>query len=139
MEVSAEIDAATRRAVAFRWGKPIVSERRRNERRFLRHGLRVLHADTGSLLGHVVDLSTDGLMVASENPLPTGERLRLAVEIPCWDGGSEQLVVEAESRWCQTDSKRAFSDIGLRLTNPDEEAIARIRTVIEELTFAPKH
>ena len=113
-----------------------MSERRRNERCFLRHGLRVLTADTGSLLGHVVDISTDGLMVVSEHPLPTGQPLRLWVEIPRWDGNSERLLLETESRWSQTDAERGFSDNGLRLTDPNEDVVARIQDVIEELSFA---
>lgn len=113
-----------------------MSERRGNERCFLRHGLRVLDADTGLPVGQVVDISTDGLMVVSETPLPPGKRLRLWLEIPHWDGTSERLLLETETRWSQTDVERRFSDNGLRLTDPDEAVVARIVEVIEDLTFA---
>ena len=113
-----------------------MNENRRLKRWHLIYYLRVFNQDTGSLLGHIVDVSTGGMKVVSENPIPTEKDFRLRMEVPQEGGSAEGVLLNAHSLWCSKDANPDFYATGFRLVNPDRAIIKLIYDIIEDLSFS---
>jgi len=111
-------------------------ERRTVLRRHLIYYLRVWDVKQDKLLGHLVDINTDGLMLISEAAIPTKEKYDLEIRWNAPEGGEQNIRFAAESRWSNNDVNPAFYDTGFRLLSADEETLAPIKKMIEEYAFA---
>lgn len=123
-------------------GKPMYAprksggaERRHRQRWYLIFYLRVFDQDTGQLLGHVVDISTLGLMLISDKPLTAGQRYRLGLDLPKDDGPNERIIIEAHSLWCRRDVNPSFYDTGFTITQASAEALLKIQLTIDDFKF----
>jgi hypothetical protein len=97
--------------------------------------LRVFNADNGELLGHIVDLTTDGLMIISESCVAINQHCRLKMEVPIDNEIIKSIELEAKSLWSKKDINPHFYDTGFKLIEPSREAIKAITLLIEELAF----
>ena len=84
------------------------------KRRHLIYYLRVFDHDRGDLVGHLVDVTTRGMMLISETPLPTESDFTLRMDLPPDLFPANDWVVGAKSIWCRPDVNPAFWDTGLR-------------------------
>lgn len=73
--------------------------KRQSPRHHFRHVLKVFDDDSGAELGHVGDATPEGLLLVGRNGIEAGSRCRLRLAIPLEEGDSEEMVLEAESRW----------------------------------------
>jgi len=112
-----------------------LTEKRELKRWQLIFYLRVFDQETGSLLGHIVDITTEGLMLISETPIPTERDYRLWIEIPQEGGERQRIPLEARSLWHDRDINPACFDTGFRLINITPEALHKIRLLIDDLKF----
>jgi hypothetical protein len=104
-------------------------DRRQFKRRYLAFYSRVFDVKSHQLLGHVVDITPQGLMLISETPLPADSTFRLEIELPEDFAHKRAILFEARSRWCQADIDPHFHNTGFQLLNiaPDDvEIIQRI-------------
>jgi len=109
--------------------------RRAIRRRHLIYYLRVWDRDTKALLGHIVDITTEGLMLVSEKPIELNKRFNLEM---CWqsdDGEAKYICFEAESRWEDRDVNASFYDTGFKIMDQAAEILTPIRDVIDEYGF----
>jgi len=97
--------------------------------------LRVIKAETNETIGHLVDVTTEGMMLISENSIPLHQTFNLRMEIPTEDNIPQMIALTAESLWTKKDVNPAFHDTGFRLINPSKRAISAISRLIEELAF----
>ncbi len=108
----------------------------RSQKRWnLVHYLRVLKAEYNQLMGHLVDITTEGMMIISEQSIPLNQNFNLRMEIPTSDDIPQMIALNAESLWTKKDVNPAFHDTGFRLINPSKRAINAITKLIEELKF----
>ena len=78
-----------------------MQEKRRLKRWHLIYHLRIYDQQTDSLVGHVVDITTEGLRVVSEWPIPTGRDFQLWMDLPDNDSaGTTRIWFRARSLWC---------------------------------------
>ncbi|MGD8567641.1 MAG: PilZ domain-containing protein [Gammaproteobacteria bacterium] len=113
---------------------PIVMER--SQKRWnLVHYLRVFKAENNELIGHLVDITTEGMMLISEQPIPLESTFNFRMEIPTDDGIPQMVAFTAESLWTKKDVNPNFHDTGFRLLNPSQRALNAISRLIEELKF----
>ena len=110
-------------------------DRRKIKRRHLIYYLRIFDRDSGELLGHLVDISTGGMMIISEQPLETRKRFRLRMVFPEKLLGKENFDFEARSLWCKPDLNPSFYDIGFSIENLSPEVIQTIEQLITEYGF----
>jgi len=110
-------------------------ERRTVLRRHLIYYLRVWDTEEDQLLGHLVDINTDGLMLISETPIPTKKEYQLELRWNTPEGEAQKLRFVAESRWSNNDVNAAFYDTGFRLHSTDEATLEPIKEMIEEYGF----
>jgi len=90
---------------------------RKRPRRNTPHLVKALDADTGRSLGRVVDITADGLMLVTDNPVQPGARLRMRVILPVIIRDQTDVVVEAEAVWCNQDTNPNFFKAGFRFLN----------------------
>ncbi len=110
-------------------------ERRTVLRRHLIYYLRVWDTVKDELLGHLVDINTDGLMLVSEKPIPTKKTFKLELRWNTPEGEEQHLRFDAESRWSNNDVNAVFYDTGFLLKSTDETILEPIKEVIEEYGF----
>lgn len=97
------------------------------KRRHLIYYLRVFDRSSGELVGHLVDVTAQGMMLISEAPLPTEAELHLRMDLPPRLFESEVWEIRARSIWSRPDVNPSFWDTGLRFlgfTRRDELVVS---------------
>lgn len=121
-------------------GSPAIShdtlsgiDERNQERWLLIRYLRVFDAQTDRLLGHVVNVTTEGIMVISEKPLDIDCEFQLKMEIPQDSHNNTEIELDARSVWSKVDMDPFFFNNGLQFTHCSEESINAIAALMERL------
>ncbi len=109
-----------------------VIEKRNFKRWQLIFYLRVFDQDTGSLLGHIVDISEGGLRLIRDYPIPADRPFRLWVDVPRETGPRQRIELEALSRWSRNDVNPDFYDTGFRITQLTPYALRKLRLLIDD-------
>ncbi|MGB3622686.1 PilZ domain-containing protein [Ketobacter sp. MCCC 1A13808] len=104
-------------------------------RRHLIYYLRVFNAESGGLIGNLVDISTKGIMVVSDRKLESGLLFRLRMVLPDTVEGSKEVEFDAETRWCRSDANSDFYDTGLELIDPTNEFLDAVDRLVEDCLF----
>jgi len=112
-----------------------MTENRKMKRWHLIYYLRIFDQDTDSLLGHLVDITTEGIKMVSEKPTPLHKDFHLKMEVPLKGRSAEEVVMNAHSLWSKKDANPDFYATGFRLVSPDRNLIRIIRALIDELRF----
>ena len=112
-----------------------VNGRRTIRRRHLIYYLRVWDAETKQLLGHVVDITTEGLMLVSDKPIELNKSFNLEMKWLSSDDEVKRICFEAESRWEDRDVNDSFYDTGFIIMDQAAEVLIPIREVIDEYGF----
>ena len=115
--------------------EPSPMDRRKVLRRHLIYYLRVWDANTQKMLGHIVDITTDGFMLISEEPIENNKAYEFEVKWQAPDGKPINLRFHAESRWSSNDVNSAFYDTGFKLIDASDEVIKPIQELIEAYGF----
>jgi hypothetical protein len=110
-------------------------DKRKLKRRHLIYYLRVFIRGTDQVLGHLVDLTSEGVMIINEKPVELQKSFHLSMALPEEISSKAHIDFEAESIWCRKDINPDFFDTGFRLTqiNPDDMEI--ITHLIEDFGF----
>ncbi len=109
-------------------------EKRKLKRWHLVYYLRLFDTEHEAQMGHVINLTTEGIKVVSQWPVPTGKELQLAMDVPRQSGGSRRLTFKAKCLWSHKDPDNpSFHNSGLRLVEADPETAAAIRKLIDQL------
>ncbi|RLJ20175.1 PilZ domain-containing protein [bacterium endosymbiont of Escarpia laminata] len=110
-------------------------DRRQIKRRHLIYYLRVWDTDYEQLLGHVVDISSEGLMLLSDQPIPKDKEFSMEIRLPDLNGSPQKIDFRAACHWSNNDINRAFYDSGFSFLNSAPEAIESVRQLIKEYGF----
>lgn len=107
-----------------------------NQRKFKRHSLisdlEILESDTNRLLGHLLDISLEGLLLISDAPIPVGMQMRLRIVLPKYIFNESHLDIEAKSVRCSPDINRDYFDTGFQFLNIDPQYQQQIKSLIDE-------
>ena len=114
---------------------PAKENKRTVARRHLIYYLRVFNHENGQLLGNLVDISTKGIMVVSDNPIPPNAHYHLRMVLPDTVEGSKEVDFEAESRWCRNDTNQDFYDTGFELLDPSMDFLDAVDRLVEDCLF----
>lgn len=107
-------------------------DERNQERWLLVNNLRVYNAETNDILGHLVNVTTEGIMLISEKPLVVDADFELKMAIPS-DDGTSNIDLDARSIWTKADEDPHFYKSGLQFTLCSEESRHAIAELIEKL------
>src|SRR5512141_2325801 len=78
-------------------------ERRRRERRTFSHYMRLMHENTGELIGHLVDISAEGFRIESVRAVPVYRDFPIRIELPRDITEKPYMVFIARCKWCRPD------------------------------------
>lgn len=99
---------------------------RSEPRNHLVYYLRVFEQDGKTLFGHVVDVSSSGMLITSNRPMQQTGTYQLRVENAPYFDTLETVPVEAECRWCKEDA--GLYDGGFKLVKESRS----FRKLLEE-------
>lgn len=109
-----------------------MEERRNLERKHLAFFTRIFDRKTGQLIGHLADLTADGMMVIGEKPLDIDEIYQLQMELSITHFGKEFLEFSSRSIWCRPDIDPDYFNTGFQHLDLSADDIHVIRLIIEE-------
>ncbi len=105
------------------------------ERRHLVFYLRVFDGMSSKVIGHIVDISSKGLMLISDNPVPVNEYYRLRMRLPSEIGDKDEILIDATSRWCKPDENPDFFITGFQIFNLTSDIEKYILCLINDFSF----
>jgi hypothetical protein len=110
--------------------EPNKQERRRSGRLSISYYLPVLDSSTEQVMGHLVDISSTGLMIDCKEPIPTGLDFSLRLDLVGNLAEKPFLEFSARSKWCRADPIQPFMyNAGMEITKiapEDAEIVQRI-------------
>jgi len=109
-----------------------MNERRGEARTHLMFHITVLDCELDENLGYLVDLTTDGLLLISEEPIELGKVFKLCLHLPVDVFGMSELHLVAESRWSKKDLNPEFYDTGFRMIEVSQQHVEKMNHMIEE-------
>jgi len=96
-------------------------DQRRQKRKRLVYYLEVFDITDDVLLGHMVDITTDGLMIVTKQPIESDKVFQLELSLPERDAGKEFIVFGARSVWCKQDVNPELYGAGFQFVKIDPE------------------
>jgi hypothetical protein len=110
-------------------------DRRKLKRRYLMFYSRIFDRKTGSLIGYLSDITIEGMMIISEDPLQTGVVHKLRMDLPEDIFGRGHLDFEAYCIWSHQDVNPNFYIAGFKLEELKEEDKGIVEKIIESYGF----
>lgn len=107
-----------------------MDEHRKLKRRHLIYYLRVFNDDTNEVIGHIIDIHTEGHLLISEQPIPSGQVYKLRMILPTEVNRTKDITFEASSMWTKKDIIPSFYNTGFKFINMDPNNIETIRQLI---------
>ncbi len=111
------------------------SDQRIQKRIHLIYYLRVFDVKTNKVIGHLVDITTEGIMIISEDPIEIKKNYTLKMDLPNDIKGNQGIEFEATSMWAKKDVNPDFIDTGFKLLNITDEDKKIINQLIDEFLF----
>lgn len=110
-------------------------ERRKLKRRYLMYYSRVFDRKDGRLLGYLSDITPEGAMLISEEPITPGIVYRLRMDLPEEDFNKAHMSFEAHCIWSKPDVHPQFYMSGFQLINIPGDDVQIIERMIQEYGF----
>ncbi|MBI9046018.1 MAG: PilZ domain-containing protein [Anaerolineaceae bacterium] len=115
--------------------KSPVDNSRSLRRRHLIYYLRVFDLHSGKLMGHLVDITTEGVMLISEYPSEVGLELKMRMVLPFEILDKNELVFDATCVWCKKDINPDFYAMGFQILEIPQEDLHIIEDLIAQHGF----
>jgi len=112
-----------------------MDERRKLKRRHIMFYSRVFNRKTGQLLGYLGNLTPEGVMLISENPMEVDEEVLLRLDLPEDIYGKSILNLRSQSVWCRPDIDPNFYTTGFQLIDVDKDDMEIIEQIIDDYGF----
>ena len=113
----------------------MTEEARSLKRRHLIYYLEVHDEDTSELLGHLVDITTEGLKLVSKEPIDKGRLFHMRMTLPEGYFEDKELFFTAESLWSSNDVNPDFYDTGFAVPDLNSRAREIIVDLVNQLSF----
>ncbi len=111
--------------------------KRKLQRRHIRSYLGVHTADDRELLGQLVDITRDGVLVITEDPVPEGWEKELVIKLTSQLDGSTEIRFNARCVWCEPDINPRFHASGFEMMDLDGQSEALIELLIDKYGLRP--
>ncbi|MEW5924187.1 MAG: PilZ domain-containing protein [Candidatus Zixiibacteriota bacterium] len=109
-----------------------MSEKRKFVGRQACHNLSLFDRKTGDFLGRVVNMSINGLMLVSDQPIEFPKLYECKIELPEEILESRELIFDAESKWCNKNDELNCYETGFLLRNLSEKVGDIVRLLMHE-------
>jgi c-di-GMP-binding flagellar brake protein YcgR len=112
-----------------------VANKRSQERHELNVYLEVRDGETGQAIGRIVDLTTGGLRLVSEEPLSAGHDYDLLIETDIGGEAQDPVRIDARCTWSGRDVNPDFHAAGLQFQNVRPRQQTLLARVIRNFRF----
>lgn len=105
------------------------------KRHYLIYYLRVFNRENGEILGHLVDITTKGIMIIRDSPIQADVSYKLRLR---WRNSAGRLQLadfDGLCRWCRVDVNPDFYGAGFSITSASPEHIEAIQSLIRDLAM----
>jgi len=99
----------------------VMMDMRKRPRKNTPHHIQALDGESGRAIGRIVDITCDGMMVVAGKPLTPGHRLTVRINLPGMVQNRSEMVLQAETVWCNQDQNPRFFRIGFKFCNVSGE------------------
>lgn len=107
-----------------------MAERRKVDRRSISYYLRIIDAGAKEMIGHLADITLEGLRMDSQKTLPVEKEYRLRINTTEDVADKDFIEFTACTRWCQPDPlEPGLFEIGfeiLKISPHDAEIVRHI-------------
>jgi hypothetical protein len=108
-------------------------ERRRLKRKNLAYYMLVLDATTRQTIGHLLDITSIGLLMDSPKPIPLEKDFRLLLDITPDVANKTSITFSARSKWCRPDEiEPSLYDIGFSIVGISSNDAAILQLLSEK-------
>ena len=115
--------------------KAAAKDKRSAERWHLVFYLRVFEGQSNRILGHLVDISATGLMLASDEAITVGKDYQLRMRLPKEFSGRVEILLEAKSLWCRKDENPDFHLAGFRIDGLAPDLAIHIKQLVDDFSI----
>ncbi len=105
-------------------------ERRQQPRKIADTSIEVRDLNTGRSLGSVVNLTSDGLMLLTPDPVESNLVFQLELKLHRPVGGRQYLQLGAESLWCSDGNEPAHYWVGFHIIDISLDVVEVIESLI---------
>lgn len=112
-----------------------MKDKRKLKRRHLIYYLHVLERSSGEHVGYLVDITTNGIMIMSENPVAPGTLLELKILVATEMSARHYLNFDARAVHCEPSINGNTYDIGCELLHLSAADFYEIEMIIDQLGF----
>jgi len=113
---------------------PVINKR--PPRRHLLFYLEIYDPKTHELIGHLGDISTEGIMIIVEKPVVFSKTKVISIKLPDLEEFNQRFIeAEVEIRWMKPDTNPNLHCIGCRFVDLDPDDLPVIELVQEVLGF----
>jgi len=109
-----------------------MKEIRRLKRMHVISYLKVQERNTEKDLGQVVDMTTEGMGLYSQNQLETNALIKLKLTLPSLINDTSEIAFDALVVWCAEADHPGFYDSGVKLLNVPQSDLEILERFIEE-------
>lgn len=86
------------------------------------HLVKVLMADSGRMVGRVVDITADGMMLVTKDKIVVGQIYEFRIILPVMVHHRTDVSLEAKAVWKKSDGNPDYAKCGFKFINlPGEE------------------
>lgn len=110
-------------------------DNRQLERKYLVFYLRVFDCLSGKVLGHVVNISSKGIMMLSDDAIPLNKEYQLRMQLPSEVSDLGEIVFNAVSCWCKKDRNPDFYVSGFQIHELNDDGKNDILSLINDFSF----
>ncbi len=110
-------------------------KRRKEKRKNLIYYLEIFDTDSNELLGHLVDITSEGLLLLSEKEMESEVNINLKLMLPHEMNEINEILVNGTSVHCSTDPNSQYVDIGFRFNGLDPVYLPIIKKLISDYGF----
>ncbi len=109
--------------------------KRQLKRVHLIYYLRIFDKDSGENVGHLVDITTQGIMMISEETIPSGKNFFLRMQLPTTITGREVIEFTAHCLWSKKDINPDFYVSGFKINSITTQEVKTITALINAYGF----
>jgi len=109
-----------------------MQERRKHPRKAVSQPLKVTDVDRDRLLGHLVDVSLDGLMLIAREALPVNRVFQVALDFPAEMAPDRGVTFGAESLWREMTGDPGQYWLGFQIIDIAPENAEKLRRLIDD-------
>jgi hypothetical protein len=113
----------------------LLADKRRLKRRHLIYYLRVFSNPGGELIGHLVDITGEGVMLISEKPVAKDTEYEMRMVLPFEILSVEAILFKATCIWSKKDVNPDFYASGFKIEGLAASDIKIIEELIEQYGF----